>query len=197
MGKLTVARHLASCLRGGYDVKVVQNHLLIDPIEAICSRDDPAYQQLRRELRQVILRAVPSFPDTMFIFTDFQSDNTLGRSVCAEYREAARFRSSAFIPITLTCAVEENVRRAVSAERSVVSTNKLTDENLVADICKRCTPYTPDVPEKLVIDTTSMEPDNVAARIAAHINGLLPFSHVSESAGKFVAHKSQLSLLWS
>lgn len=85
MGKLTVAQCLVCCFGSGYNVKVIQNHLLIDPIEAICSRDDPAYQPLRRQLRQVILRAVASFPDTMFIFTDFQSDNTLGRSVCDEY----------------------------------------------------------------------------------------------------------------
>jgi hypothetical protein len=165
-------------------VKVVQNHLLIDPIEAICSRDDSAYQSLRHQLRQVILHAVASFPNTMFIFTDFQSDNTLGQSVCAEYREAARIRGSAFIPITLTCAVEENVRRAASEERSSISTHKLIDPKIVADISKRCTPYTVDVPEKLIIDTTLIEPDDVAAKIAAHVNGYLGFVRVRESIGK-------------
>lgn len=41
-----------------------------------------------------------------------------------------------------------------------------------------------DVPEKLIIDTTLTEPDDVATKIAAHINGFLSFVHGRESIGK-------------
>lgn len=95
-----------------------------------------------------------------------------------------RVRGSAFIAITLTCAAKEIIRHAASEDRSSISVHKLTDPNIVADISKHCTLYIVNVPEKLIIDTTLTEPDDVAAKIAAHINGFLGSVHGKESIGK-------------
>ncbi|THH16888.1 hypothetical protein EW146_g3817 [Bondarzewia mesenterica] len=111
--------------------------------------------------------------DTIYIFTDFQSDNALGRAVCEEYRVAACMRGCAFIPVILTCSEEENMRRVMMSERSAHGRTKLMDAGLVAAMRGRSNICSfDDVQEQLVIDTTSHTVEAAAGQIARHLRQL-------------------------
>ncbi|KAM0208273.1 hypothetical protein ACHAPQ_010036 [Fusarium lateritium] len=86
-GKLTIARKLVALL-APYNGKLVHNHLLIDPAGAILPRTSVDYQPLRRAIRTAIFDTLATSRDTfdsVFVFTDFQSDSDIGSAVMAEY----------------------------------------------------------------------------------------------------------------
>jgi hypothetical protein len=78
-------------------------------------------------------------------------------------------RGSVFIPITLTCTLDENIWRLLCSQRQTVSQNKLTDENLVQSIRARGTLREFSLPTALAIDVTEKSPGKVAQEIAGHI----------------------------
>ncbi|PTD05779.1 hypothetical protein HYE67_004601 [Fusarium culmorum] len=91
VGKLTIAQKLVDLLSPS-NGKLIHNHLLIDP-------------PLRRTLRSVFFDALVKSHDTMvsvIAFTDFQSNDALGRSVIAEYLDMAARRHCSFVPSLLS-----------------------------------------------------------------------------------------------
>src|SRR5208282_864389 len=103
---------------------------------AVLPRSSPQYQELRFQLRQVLFETLATASDTFefvyvllafhmnaylhwssYIFTDFQSDNELGREVVGHYAQAARDRGCTFIPVVLTCDAAVNAQRMRSGER--------------------------------------------------------------------------------
>jgi thymidylate kinase len=93
-GKLTVAQILTSHVVST-NLKLIHNHLLINPADAVLHRTQPGYQSLRRALRAAILTSLATEPatfDTTYLFTDFQTSNEQGASVCAGYAQAAKHR---------------------------------------------------------------------------------------------------------
>jgi hypothetical protein len=63
--------------------------------DATLPHGSPGYQTLRRNLRTSNLDPIADCPetfDTMYIFTEFESDKDHGRSVLAEYQAAAQRR---------------------------------------------------------------------------------------------------------
>jgi hypothetical protein len=132
IGKLTTANQLVTLLGGPSHARLIHNHLLIDAADATLPRDSPSYQSLRQSLRACILHTVSTSPDsfnTTYIFTEFQSDNKLGRGVLAEYRAAAEKRGSGFVQVNLDCELEENVRR-MTDERRTSAGKYVHDDNL-------------------------------------------------------------------
>jgi len=74
VGKLTIARHIRRILS---ESLLVDNHLLIDPAEAIEPNRTPAHYTLRRAIRQAAfdgLKAVER-KSTIFIMTSCTADN--------------------------------------------------------------------------------------------------------------------------
>lgn len=163
IGKLTIARKLVDLLQQ-FDAKLIHNHLLIDPAS-------PDYQPLRRAIRDAVFNSLAEARDTwrsMYIFTDFQSDDEIGRSVMAEYRSLAQRRNCALIPVTLSCTTEENLKRLVSPQRAIFS--KLTDLELVTNILANDTIYQwRDEPRHLELDVTNLDVDEAARQICTHI----------------------------
>lgn len=170
VGKLTIARKLVELLQQ-FDAKLVHNHLLIDPASAVLPRSSPDYQPLRRAIRDAVFNSLAESQDTwrsMYIFTDFQSDDDVGRSVMAEYRVLAERRNCTLIPITLSCSKEENLRRLVTPQRTVFS--KLTDLELVKNILETDVIYQwRDEPRHMELDVTSLDVDEAARRICDHV----------------------------
>ncbi|KAL6906742.1 hypothetical protein GGI43DRAFT_431071 [Trichoderma evansii] len=89
-GKLTIARELAH-------IKIlsilIDNHKLIDRVQAKFPRDHPQYQIERKRRRQWAFEHFVFEPTRLsetVIFTDFQSDNELGQNTAQEYCEAAQ-----------------------------------------------------------------------------------------------------------
>lgn len=175
VGKLTVARELVNLLGGYSKARLVDNHLLIDPAAAVLPRSAAHYQQLRKDLRSAIFDALIVSPDSfsiIYIFTDFQSANDLGAEVCSEYLKAAERRGSAFVPITLTCSSEENLRRASSTDRAAFGKSKLLDTTLISEMRQRGQIYRFDTAEQLEIDTTSRSASDTAGLILTHLRHL-------------------------
>ncbi|KAJ5174929.1 uncharacterized protein N7482_000806 [Penicillium canariense] len=173
VGKLTIARFLLKLLPFA---KLVHNHLLINPADAILHRTQPGYQTLRRAIRQTIFSALTSEPatfDTTYIFTDFQSDDELGAAVCAEYLATAEVRRAAFIPIMLFCDEKTNMQRLVSSDRELHS--KLTDVELVSKFrleedVHRFTGH----PNYSELDVSNLTPEEAARQIYEHLKHICP-----------------------
>ncbi|KAI1068561.1 hypothetical protein LB507_004246 [Fusarium sp. FIESC RH6] len=170
-GKLTIARKLVEVL-SHCDTKLIHNHLLIDPVDAILPRSSPDYQLARRSLRSVIFDTIVNSPDTknsILLFTDFQSNDDIGRSVLAEYLNFADRQGSIIIPITLTCSREENLRRLVSDEREAYG--KLTNPELVGNLRDSSEIYQwPDHhPSLLVLDVTELSVAEAVLAIVEHL----------------------------
>ncbi|KAF4998672.1 hypothetical protein FGRMN_2998 [Fusarium graminum] len=169
-GKLTIARKLVALLVP-YNGKLVHNHLLIDPASAILPRTIIDYQPLRRAIRTVVFDTLATSLDTfdsIFVFTDFQSDDAIGRGVMDEYRAMASWRGCAFVPITVTCSMEENLRRLVSTER--MQHGKLTDAELVAHIRGSIIIFqSPEDHRGMELDLTELDADTAATMIYEHI----------------------------
>ncbi|KXH60192.1 hypothetical protein CSAL01_13013 [Colletotrichum salicis] len=117
-GKLTIARALEQKLAPG--ARLIHNHLLINPADAVLRRTEPGYQDLRKAIRGTVFAALagsPSTCDSVYIFTDFQSSDAVGSATCAEYLEAARARGCVLVSVVLACDEGVNLERLVSAER--------------------------------------------------------------------------------
>lgn len=108
-GKLTIARKLVEILNirptrhestqdeDHVYARLVHNHLLIDPANATLSRTQPGYQQLRKRIRGVIFTSLineSSTHETIYVFTDGQSGDDVGSSVCEEFQTMAKARGS-------------------------------------------------------------------------------------------------------
>ncbi|KAJ4137174.1 hypothetical protein NW768_002755 [Fusarium equiseti] len=177
-GKLTIARKLVEVL-SHCNAKLIHNHLLIDPVDAILPRSSPEYQPARRALRSVIFDAIAKSPDTknsIHVFTDFQSNDFIGRGVMGEYINLAERHKSLLVPITLTCSKEENLRRLASYERGFHG--KLT-EPLVVEHLRNATEvyqWPEGQPLHLKLDVTELTVAEAVLAIVEHlgVNHCLP-----------------------
>ena len=142
------------------------------------------------------------------LYTDYQTDNALGRAVATEYRDAARQAGRPFLPIYLTCDVEENVRRIASRARKIEIKNsvklngrngngngnggtktggKLTDVDLLRDFRSRCQLFQfdgGDCGSGWTIDTTDISPEEAAERILAVVREVTEFTEFTECEKK-------------
>ncbi|KAI4661104.1 uncharacterized protein J4E79_004914 [Alternaria viburni] len=147
-GKLTIASVMKTLHT---DMILLDNHQLIDPVEAKFQRSHPDYQKERHRYRQHIFREY--------------SDNALGQKVAEEYREAARQAGRPFKPVYILCDVEENIRRVAAAGRVDGGTKKLTDPERLRGFRERCDIFRFDGCDGLSLDTTDSTPEEVAREI--------------------------------
>ncbi|KAH7303905.1 hypothetical protein B0I35DRAFT_414772 [Stachybotrys elegans] len=163
VGKLTIARELVT-LFGSYNARLVHNHLLIDPAGAILPRSSEDYQPLRKAIRAALFDTLATSRDTfnsLYIFTDFQSDNDTGRAVMAEYHAMAARRGCALIHIIVTSSKEENLRRVVTPERS--QHGKLVESELLAQLREETVIYQPPADSfQIQLDTTELDAASAA-----------------------------------
>lgn len=169
-GKKTIATHLIPTL-SHYGAKLIHNHQLINPASAVLPRESPDYQPLRKAIRAAVFDALVTSPDTfrsMYVFTDFQSTDEIGSGVMEEYKDMAARRGCALIPITMTCAEGENMRRLVSEERE--THGKIVDVKLAAHFREIEEVYEwPDNPFHLELNVTDLEADAAAEILRKHI----------------------------
>lgn len=168
-GKLTIAQILASFFKSS-TMKVVHNHLLINPADAVLHREQAGYQELRRQIRLAIFNSLiyePATHSTAYIFTDFQTSNELGEIVCQEYIDCAKRRRCNFIPIMLLCDEETNLGRLVEDGRA--NHGKLIDVELVKKFRKADLYEFDNHPALLRLDVSVLSADEAARRIMDHV----------------------------
>ena len=73
--------------------------------------------------------------ETPIIFTEFQPLNELGSSVGAEDAQLVKTRGGRFIPINITCTLDENVKRLTSTDR--LAKNKVINIEILSEIRAR------------------------------------------------------------
>lgn len=174
-GKLTIAKHLTKLL-SPIPAKLVHNHLLINPADAILHRTQPGYQTLRRAIRSAIFSSLINERATYtsaYIFTDFQTTDEVGSAVCAEFKNMSEARGGKFIPVVLACDEDENLRRLVAEDRKIHL--KLVDSELVRKFrsgagVHRFVGYE----NALELDVSHMSAEDAAQSLFQHILKICP-----------------------
>lgn len=178
VGKLSIARKLVERLTDcGCGAVLIDNHQLIDPVTLL--RDHPDYNVERRAVRQTALARYVLDPDSeawrkVVIFTDFQTDNALGSSVAAEYLGAARRSGRPLLPVYVTCAEGENLRRICGRERREGGTGKLVDPAVLKSLRDGSPLCVFQGVEGVEVDSTELPLESAAAKIRAELWSRFP-----------------------
>lgn len=172
-GKHTTAKALEQRLLG--KARVVHNHLHIDLAGAILPRTSPGYYELRQQLRDVFFQTLAAASETfeyIYIFTDSQTNDPVGRGVTSHFARAASDRGCAFIPVVLICEEEENLRRLRSQERLDLAQGGkglLLDTDLLKEFRDQGEILKWPCKELLVIDVTHICVNEVVEKIIKHL----------------------------
>jgi thymidylate kinase len=161
-GKWTIARVLARRLGG----KLVDNHVMLNPAEALFDRADPLYWSLRKAVRAAVLdHAARLDPKIPLIFTDALADDATDRAVFEQYRDLAVQRGARLASVMLDCEPDENIRRLTRAGRAEL--HKLTRPEVLAQLRADYRLLRPDDVPIIEIDVTRLSPDAAAGAIEA------------------------------
>jgi hypothetical protein len=166
-GKLTVARKLAE----RFDLRLLDNHLSVDPALRLFDFGTPEFGDLVERLRVALLQAAArAHLDAVstFVYAHLIDDDHLARLIAASSDAGARVTL-----VQLTASTEALAARIRAASR--VGTTKITDPDLLQRLLIEFDLRTPAHTDDLVIDNTTLPAEEVAALIADHV-GLVPTS---------------------
>lgn len=169
VGKLTISRCLQTLIT--WPSRILDNHTLIDPVEAHTPRTSPAYQSQRQHYRRRRLREVATDPSTLYIFTDAQTAYT---DCMADYFALALPpRGRRIYTVILECGVEENVRRLTRPERRDAAKGKLRDPEVLRAWRERegLRIWRAGGEDEIVVDVTDLPPGLVAERVWEFVRG--------------------------
>ncbi|KAJ0295239.1 hypothetical protein Brms1b_013794 [Colletotrichum noveboracense] len=174
-GKLTIAGVLQQQL--GACCRLVHNHLLINPADAVLHRSEAGYQDLRRALRGAVFTSLVESPAShrfVYIFTDFQSNDAVGSAVCAEYLAAARARGAALVSVVVRCDEATNLARLQGLDRE--AHHKIVDPELLLMFRRGTEIHHFDEPgcASLDMDVADLSPAEAARRILEHVLRICP-----------------------
>jgi hypothetical protein len=147
------------------DLRLLDNHSLLNPAEIVFSRDDPLYWPLRTGVRKLVFDhlARQSKPLRLLLTdalgTGIPADEARMEDIC----DLARARSARLVTVVLQCAPEENARRLVSAGRREL--HKLTDVSVLEMLRSRCALLRPQQGETIDLDVTRMTAETAALAI--------------------------------
>jgi hypothetical protein len=159
VGKKTTGEALAR-LTGAV---LIDNHTLLNPGVAACGRGSDGYYRINRAVRHgVFEELIHELTHRAVILTNTLTDQVAEhREIYEEVRLLAHKTHGELLQVVLTAAFEENARRVVSPGRAAA--HKLSDGKELARLYDAFTIITP--PEALVVDTTSLGPEESAALI--------------------------------
>jgi hypothetical protein len=174
-GKLTVARALRDRLAGEREqVRLVDNHYINNPIFRLIDADGekplpPSAWDRVGEVRDAVLRTIEELSPKSwsFIFTNDLIDRPEERSYVHRLAQLADRRKSIFVPVRLLCEVEELCLRIVSPERKALM--KSIDAKWVRRRVSTEEVLDPGLSNTITLDITSMQPEDTADRILAHV----------------------------
>ena len=178
-GKYTIARHMAEQRGPGPDrLVVVDNHYFNNTIFGVLDVDgikplDPRVWGHVLQVREAVLGAIEELsPSTWsFTFTNVLFAGDAGDEAAPGRLAAlAAARGSSFVPVRLTCRVDELARRIVAPERrtrlkwvDADGVRALVDSRRLIDL---------DHEHALELDVSDVPPEATAARILEHVASL-------------------------
>jgi DNA polymerase III delta prime subunit len=160
-GKLTVARALA----GRYGMRVLDNHLSVDPALRLFDFGTAEFADVVERIRVTLLDAAGHAGldvVTTFVYAHLVDDDHLACLVAASQDAGADVTL-----VQLAPSAEALEARVGAADRA--GTNKITDPDVLRRLMFEFDLRTPAGADDLVIDNTSLSPDAVATAIAEHI----------------------------
>lgn len=166
VGKKTIAEILAKKI----NARLIDNHLLIDLVLAICERGSPNYNSNIQKLMNVILGQIAETPNQIFIFTNaLAEESESDKSRFNQIRSFAENQNIPFIQILINCELEENKRRIVSEDRK--SKSKLMNADELEKLWKY-TIYHPSNEFSFELDSTHFSPEMSAENIKDFIDSI-------------------------
>lgn len=169
VGKLTVALHLQRLLPSAV---VLHNHELIDPVEKHYPRGSAWYQIKRSENRQERFKPIvedPKLRDTVFIFTDSQTEHN---DCVGDYTDLGLGEHGRrFYSVVLHCELEENIRRLTLPGRGGSFNGKLTDAEVLKEYRSKQSILRFGDDDEIEIDVTEVKPEEAARRIHEFVLG--------------------------
>jgi hypothetical protein len=147
---------------------VVDNHLsgnaVLSVLDLAGGPPTPEAWALVYSVREIVVRAIRdhSPPDWSFVFTNVLTvEGDRDTAAVDRLRRLAEDRRSRYVPIVLTCAEDELVRRATSPGRA--EQHKLTDPDVARRYATTRTLWHPD--GATVLDTTEVPAAATAATV--------------------------------
>jgi chloramphenicol 3-O-phosphotransferase len=139
VGKLTIARALKGLLpRYPDSIRLIDNHTLIDPAQAIIPDRGPAHKALRAKICEVVFEALKhefaGNPALTVIMAGCLADTKEDTDMLAEHMELARACNVPLHLIDIECDKEEHMVRIRTPERYVEGKTKLSDETVLGRI---------------------------------------------------------------
>ncbi|KAF1949938.1 hypothetical protein CC80DRAFT_520260 [Byssothecium circinans] len=130
VGKHAIARAMQDSLPKS-TTRLIDNHILIDPAEAIRPGRGPSHKALRKAICSVAFSAIKedlnANPDLVFIMSACVGNNSDDIAVLHEYLDITRGTSVSFHMLNLRCGVEEHRKRFEGVERYQAGKKKLGD----------------------------------------------------------------------
>jgi hypothetical protein len=166
-GKLTVARALAE----RYGMRLLDNHLSVDPALRLFDFGTPEFGELVERIRVTLLQAAAGARLNVvstFVYAHIIDDDHLASLAAASSDAGAHVTLVQLAPSTE--ALEARVQAA-----SRVGTSKITDPDLLRRLLIDFDLRTPAHADDLVVDNTTLPAEEAAELIADHV-GLVPAS---------------------
>ena len=167
VGKLTIARELAGLMQA----RLLDNHTIINPAEALFERRDPLNRSLRKALRTAIFDHVARMQPGVLILTDAISDDAFDSALFDEYRELAQRRGARLVAVVLDCAPQINAQRLVAAGRA--EKRKLTDPAILASLRADHRLLRAQGVPLITLDVGALSPSEAAAILAERCKALV------------------------
>ena len=135
VGKFSIGRRLFEMFDPKH-ARFIDNHLLIDPVQAIIPGRGADHKALRHAFRQVAFDALTTIEDasTTLIFTSCLSSLKEDQQVFEEYLAMASRRRVPFFLFNISCDREEHHSRLVTTERTTGSKTKLVSLEILDDM---------------------------------------------------------------
>lgn len=166
VGKKTISEILAKKI----NARLIDNHLLIDLVVAICDRGSKEYLAMLKKIMNVVLEQTAENPNQIFIFTNALAAESEGdKERFNQIKSFAQNRKIPFVQILITCDLEENKRRIVSENRQLKG--KLMDADELEKLWKY-TIYHPSNELAFEINTTNLSPETSAGKIKDYLDSI-------------------------
>lgn len=168
VGKLTIARLLA----GRLNARLLDNHTLINPAEALFARTDPAYYPFRADIRALAFARAARLPRGVdLVLTDaIAQEEPRHHTMFADCVKLADQLGAKLISVVLDCTPEENARRLLDASRREL--RKLDSPDILADIRRASNLLRPEGVPRIDLDVTRLTAEEAAALVADRVSGL-------------------------
>ncbi|CAM6092670.1 unnamed protein product [Calypogeia fissa] len=150
VGKFTIAKALQKALPSGISHRLIDNHLLIDPVEAIEPGRNDAHYRLRKDVRRIAFRGVECIQEknVVVIMTTCLAAIPTDVEAFHEHANIALTRRVPLITVNISCDESANIARLCGDERkkgAVTGKTKLTDAKVLSQLRQDFTLLDPDL----------------------------------------------------